>query len=185
MTTGSETDRIKAGQAIGAWLAERAPEFFEVVPTAWTRAEKEALVARQRNERREGEVWIRRDCRYIGGKQNGVAPPIVRTKYTVSLPAVVLSLSPTKVKNRPFGSVEVGVHRQGQMFSLGSAGSGFSLAQMKDLKRRQEARPGNVVILVRTQGFTPNDQLRHGVFAGFSEGIDASACVWVPDWEWD
>jgi bifunctional non-homologous end joining protein LigD len=171
----SEKDRIAAGEEIGSYLIAIAPDFFEVVSTARTQMEKAALVAKQQEEKREGEVWVMYGCCYVGGKTKGVFPPIVRTKYKKKLHAVVMGLTPTTAEGRPFGAVEVGVYRDGKLFSIGRIGTGFSLLQMDDLAARYACGP--LTIKVTTQGFTVNDQVCHGAFKGFSEKVPEE-CVW-------
>lgn len=175
LTVLTEDQRISAGEEIGGLLQAAAPGFFEVVPTARTQMEKAALVKKQQEEKREGEVWVLRGCHYVGGKTKGALPPIVRTKYKKKLHAVVMGLTPTTAEGRPFGAVEVGVYRDGKLFSIGRIGTGFSLLQMDDLAARYACGP--LTIKVTTQGFTVNDQVCHGAFKGFSEKVPEE-CVW-------
>jgi len=172
-----ESERIAAGEKIGAWLAERHPDSFEVVPTARTQAEKEALVKRQQAEGREGEVWVRRDSQYTGGKSTSKTnPPIVRTKYIKEVDVVVMGLSETTAADRPFGAIEVGVYEGGKLKSLGSVGTGFDAGEMAEIARRyQSGQP--VVMSIGTQGFTEDGKVWHGRFMGLRDDKSVAECV--------
>jgi hypothetical protein len=177
LTGQPETERIAAGEQIGAWLCEREPELFEVVPTARTQTEKEALVKRQQAEGREGEVWVNKTCQYIGGKSTSKTnPPIVRTKYIKEIDVVVMSLSETTAAGRPFGAIEVGVYEDGKLKSLGSVGTGFDASEMTEIARRfKSGQP--VVMSIGTQGFTEDGKIWHGRFRGVRDDKSVGECV--------
>jgi ATP-dependent DNA ligase len=179
LTTSTEAERIEAGEDIGGWLADKSPDSFEVLPTARTPQEKQALITRQQAEGREGEVWVRKDCQYRGGKDKGSAmtnPPIVRTKYLKEVDVVVMGLSKTTAAGRPFGAIEIGVYEDGKLKSLGSVGTGFDADEMAEIARQYEAgRP--VVMSIGTQGYTEDGKVWHGRFMGLRDDKKAEECV--------
>jgi bifunctional non-homologous end joining protein LigD len=179
LTTSTEAERIEAGEDIGAWLANKSPDSFEVLQTARTPQEKQALVTRQQAEGREGEVWVRKDCQYRGGKDKGskmTNPPIVRTKYLKEVDVVVMGLSKTTAAGRPFGAIEIGVYEDGKLKSLGSVGTGFDAGEMAEIARQYEAgRP--VVMSIGTQGYTEDGKVWHGRFMGLRDDKKAEECV--------
>jgi ATP-dependent DNA ligase len=174
-TPQSERSRIDAGAAIGAALVARAPASFEVLPTARTTAEKRALVERQQGEGREGEVWVRYDCVYRGGKEP--RGPIVRTKYVRTLDVVILNLTPTQAAGRPFGAIEVGWYAGGRLVSLGKVGTGFDAGQLAEIARRHAAAPGQVVATITCQGFTEGGQVWHGRFESLRDDQRPADCA--------
>lgn len=176
LTPEPEAERITSGERIGGWLEEHAPDFFEVVPTARTEEEKRALVARQQAEGREGEVWVRADVPYTGGKDSrGV---MVRTKYLQELDVIITHLTPTTAAGRPFGAIEVGAYRDGKLTPLGAVGTGYTLDQMREIAAQHAATPGRVVITVACQGFTEADQLWHGRFVDFNDHVLPEECLY-------
>ncbi len=137
----------------------------ELVPTAHSTAAKRALCIKQVAEGREGEVWIRTNATYLGGKADGEA--IVRTKYLTETEVVVTGLTPTTVAGRAFGAIDVAeVQPDGSLRPVGSVGTGFSQVDARDLKQRFAA--GRLVITVIHQGRTENGQLWHVRFAGIA-----------------
>jgi bifunctional non-homologous end joining protein LigD len=168
LTPRTERELIAAGETIGQWLTRNGyNKSFEVLPTARTQVEKAALCLKQQTEGREGEVWVRCDCPYVGGKYSAQGAPLVRTKYLTEFPAVVLSLTPTTAAGRPFGAVEIAVNVQGVLTAIGSIGTGFDAEQMAELAQRFAAG-APVVIEVASQGFTEKGQVWHGRFLDFS-----------------
>ncbi|HLB50008.1 MAG TPA: hypothetical protein VJL59_23555 [Anaerolineales bacterium] len=176
LTVRPESKRIELGEQIGVWLAQRLPQNFEALPTARTRAQKEALAARQEAEGREGEVWVRSDCLYTGGKDTK-GQFFVRTKYILTLDVVVLDLTPTTAAGRPFGAIEVGAHALGKMTGLGAVGTGYDGRQMKELVSRHAKTPGRVVITIASQGFTERRQLWHPRFVDFRDDKLPEECA--------
>jgi len=178
LTAATEAERIEAGEDIGRWLADKSPDSFEVLPTARTPQEKQALITRQQAEGREGEVWVRRDCAYRGGKDKGSAttnPPIVRTKYLKEVDVVVMGLSETTAAGRPFGAIEIGVYEGGKLKSLGSVGTGFDATEMAEIARQYKVgRP--VVMSIGTQGYTEDGKVWHGRFIGLRDDKKAEEC---------
>jgi len=179
LAAATEAERIEAGEDIGGWLADKSPDSFEVLPTARTPQEKQALITRQQAEGREGEVWVRKDCQYRGGKDKGskaANPPIVRTKYLKEVDVVVMGLSKTTAAGRPFGAIEIGVYEGGKLKSLGSVGTGFDADEMSEIARQYEAgRP--VVMSIGTQGYTEDGKVWHGRFIGLRDDKKAEECV--------
>ncbi|MEK7756947.1 MAG: ATP-dependent DNA ligase, partial [Planctomycetota bacterium] len=181
LTVQPESKRIEFGGQIGAWLAERLPQNFEALPTARTRAQKAALAAKQEAEGREGEVWVRSDCIYTGGKDTK-GQVFVRTKYILTLDVVVLGLTPTTAAGRPFGAIEVGAHvlslsKDGKMTGLGAVGTGYDGRQMQELVVRHAKTPGRVVITIASQGFTERRQLWQPRFVDFRDDKRPEDCV--------
>lgn len=135
----------------------------EQVCTARTTAQKQALAGRQRAEGREGEVWVRTDTTYIGGKASGEA--IVRTKYLEEREVVITALTSTTVAGRPFGAIEVAEARSdGAGAPLGRVGSGFSATDAAEIAALVARHPEGLRILVRHQGCTENGMLWHARF---------------------
>jgi len=165
LTSATQMERINAGFAVGELLSNLSKE-FEIVPTARTKEEKLLLVQKQQAEDREGEIWFKSSCRYVGGKDAHTLP-IVRTKYCQEIELVVTNLTPTTAEGRPFGAIEVAKEVDGFFVSLGSVGAGFALSDMLEVVRRHAASPGQVRIKVRTQGLTESGQVWHGRFLEF------------------
>jgi bifunctional non-homologous end joining protein LigD len=167
LTMATEAERIVAGELLGEGLSA---EFFEIVPTARTKVEKAELALQQRSQEREGEVWVRHDCHYVGGKDSRTFP-IVRTKYCLELDLVITELTLTKVAGRPFSAIAVAQDIDGRLVPMGAVGTGFAQEDMQEIVRRHAANPGKVKVTVRSQGLTENGKLWHGRFVGFSEEI--------------
>jgi bifunctional non-homologous end joining protein LigD len=179
LTASSEAERIEAGEDIGAWLVNKSPDSFEVLQTARTPKEKQALITRQQAEGREGEIWVRKDCQYRGGKDKGgkmTNPPIVRTKYLKEVDVVVMGLSKTTAAGRPFGAIEIGVYEGGKLKSLGSVGTGFDADEMAEIARQYEAGEP-VVMSIGTQGYTEDGKVWHGRFIGLRDDKKAEECA--------
>ncbi len=166
LTTTHDVARIAAAKPIveeaqrALALEEDQTLRIELVPTAITTKEKRELCRRQLTEGREGEVWIRRDTSYRGGK---VADEmIVRTKYLTESTVIITGLTETTVRGRPFGALEVAERQSdGSLRPVGSVGTGFSLEDARDLAARHRAAPGTVTITVMHQGRTENGMLWH------------------------
>ncbi|BAZ31504.1 DNA ligase [Cylindrospermum sp. NIES-4074] len=165
LTTLTEVERIAAGEEIGKCLQT---DFFEVVPTARTREEKAKLASQQQLEAREGEVWVRKDCIYIGGKDTR-SMAIVRTKYCVELDLVITGLTAKNDPGRPFSAIIVAQEMEGKLVPMGLVGTGFTQQDMVEIARRHAGNPGGVKITVRSQGLTENGKLWHGRYVGFCE----------------
>lgn len=136
---------------------------IEQVPTASTTAQKRGLVERQRAEGREGEVWVRRDTTYIGGKTGGEA--IVRTKYLEETEVVITGLTPTTVAGRPFGAIEVSARQpDGSLHPVGKVGTGFDGKDAAELATLVARHPEGLRIIVRHQGRTETGMLWHARF---------------------
>jgi bifunctional non-homologous end joining protein LigD len=148
-----EMERIEAARPIGEALIavlKGADCEVEVLPTAITTAEKQDLADSQKASGREGEVWIRRTCRYTGGKSHKT--DILRTKYFIEIRVRVTGLTKTTAAGRLFGAIEVADVKTGK--SLGSVGTGFDAGTSKLLVDRFAAHPDNTFIEVRAQGYT-------------------------------
>ena len=136
---------------------------IEQVPTAWTKDQKQAMVCRQQDEGREGEVWIQRHTTYLGGKPPGEV--MVRTKYLNETEVVITALTPTTVVGRPFGAIDVAEARpDGAGRPLGRVGTGFSTEDAQEIARLVARYPEGVRILVLHQGRTENGMLWHARF---------------------
>jgi len=131
LTSATQIERINAGIAVGELLLSLSKE-FEIVPTARTMEEKLLLVQKQQAENREGEIWLKSNCRYVGGK-DARSLPIVRTKYCQEIELVVTNLTPTTAEGRPFGAIEVAKEVDGKLVPLGSVGAGFALSHILHL----------------------------------------------------
>ena len=133
---------------------------IEQVPSAFTTAQKKGLVEKQRAEGREGEVWVRRDTTYIGGKVSGEA--IVRTKYLEETEVVITALTPTTVAGRPFGAIEVSArYPDGSLRPVGKVGTGFDGKDAAELAALVARHPEGLRIIVRHQGRTETGMLWH------------------------
>ncbi|BDA65881.1 hypothetical protein CAL7716_000470 [Calothrix sp. PCC 7716] len=165
LTTASEAERIEAGEEIGKHLDK---QYFEVVPTAKTQAEKTSLAAKQESEGREGEIWVSNSCQYIGGKDTR-AYVMVRTKYNLELDLIITECTKTTVAGRPFSALNVAQEVKGKLVPMGSVGTGFSQHDMEEIARRHSANPGSVKITVRCQGLTERCKLWHVRFIGIIE----------------
>ena len=162
LTQIAESERIAGGVAVGEMLAGLSKE-FEIIPTYRTAAEKLLLAQKQETENREGEVWVRHDCRYVGGK-DVKKYPMVRTKYCQENDLFIVGLTPTKVAGRPLGAIEVAQEIEGKLVPVGTVGTGFSSGEMQEIARLYEANPRGVKIKVRSQGLTESGKLWHARF---------------------
>ena len=135
---------------------------IEQVLTAWTTAQKHAMVCRQQDEGREGEVWIQRQTPYLGGKHGEV---MVRTKYLAETEVVITGLTPTIVAGRPFGAIEVSArYPDGDLRPVGKVGTGFSQQDAVEIAALVARHPDGIRILVRHQGRTETGMLWHARF---------------------
>ncbi|MEK7441463.1 MAG: ATP-dependent DNA ligase [Chloroflexota bacterium] len=174
LTGRSEEERIAAGEKIGAFLAKQTPQ-IEVVPTARTAKDKAALVKQQQKEGRDGEVWVKHNCRYSGGKQKGGA--ILRTKNIQEMDVVITGLTPTTAAGRAFGAIEVAAYQNGKLKPLGSIGTGFTQNEMTEIAAQFKANPQGSVITIASQGFTEKGQVWHGRYRGLRDDKTAEECV--------
>lgn len=165
LTTLTESERIAAGEEISQYLRK---DFFEMLPTAKTQEEKRELASKQELEGREGEIWVLKDCVYMGGK-NKHNQAMLRTKYCLELDLVITDLTLVKGTGRPFSAAIVAQEDGDKLIQVGSVGTGFSLKDMREIVKRHAAKPGSVKITVRCLGLTENGNLWHGRFIGFCE----------------
>ena len=168
LTGTDEEARIRGAEVIvgiaQSVLIKAGVEDYDIeqVFTAWTKAQKHALVCRQQDEGREGEVWIRRDTTYIGGK-SGEA--MVRTKYLEETEVVITGLTATSVAGRPFGAIEVSArYPDGSLRPVGKVGTGFDGKDAAELATLVARHPEGLRILVRHQGRTESGCLWHARF---------------------
>ena len=161
LTGKMEEHRICAGEYVGTWLMNHKRQFFEIVPTAVTGVEKMRLLSQQMREGREGEVWIRGDCQYTGGKTTN-AYPMVRTKHLTEFEAQVIGFTASSVPDRPFGALEIAMNGT----PVGEVGTGFTIEEMHRIVQRYHA--GSAKILVRSQGFTETGRVWQGRFVDFA-----------------
>ena len=168
LTGTDEEARIRGAEVIVSLaqsvLIKAGVEDYDIeqVFTAWTKAQKHALVCRQQDEGREGEVWIRRDTTYIGGK---TGEAMVRTKYLEETEVVITGLTPTTVKGRPFGAIEVAArYPDGSLRPVGKVGTGFDAGDAAELATLVARHPEGLRIIVRHQGRTETGMLWHARF---------------------
>ena len=161
----TEEVRVGVGANLGTMLAAalEGEAAIEALPTAKTRAEKEALVRTQRDEGREGEVWTRRDCCYTGGK--GHKTDSFRTKYVDEAVFTVVSIAPSKTRAGGIGSIEVCDTRG---VCVGRVGSGFDEETSTQLVKLHKKSPGQVRVSVRHQGTTEQGKLWHARLLGLA-----------------
>lgn len=154
----SEDERINAGRRIAAMIGEASSGSakIEMLPTATTREEKKRMIDRQMREGREGEVWVRKDCTYTGGK--GHKTDMIRTKYVDE--AVYTVVSVTASRERKGGVASIEVAGAGGL-AVGSVGTGFHGSLGKELSKLHQQNPGRVKVLVRHQGTTEQGKLWH------------------------
>jgi hypothetical protein len=169
LTGANEEARIAAAGPIAA-LAQSVliragvvHHDIEQVPTAWTAVQKQALVQKQQAEGREGEVWIRWDTHYLGGKAPGEV--MVRTKYLTETEVVITDLTPSTVAGRPFAAVAVSArYPDGDLRPVGRVGTGFSQDDARLITTLVAQHPEGLRILVRHQGRTETGMLWHARF---------------------
>jgi hypothetical protein len=144
---------------------------IELLPTAFTKEEKQALCKTQQSEGREGEDWTLIDTPYVGGKTKGKETPTVRTKYLMNWDLLVTGLTPSTAEGRPFGAVEVSHQKEdGSLTPLGSVGTGFIVEEMNMLGSRFNAGGcAPLMIKVISQGLTEKSQLWHACYDGLPE----------------
>lgn len=161
---------------IGSKITERLGAEFEMLATAKTTIEKLYLIKTQQQEHREGEVWIKHEHPYTGGKDKG-AKPMIRTKYLEELEVVITRLTPNSKSNssthcatRPFKAALISiVSSDGTVVDVGSVGSGFDAPEMQKICALHTANPGSVRIKVRCQGRTETGKLWHPRFIDFAD----------------
>ena len=162
MLDSIEQMRLLARDVIGEWLIQQEPQHFELVPVAYTPAEKQALCDKQVAEEREGEVWVNTTTPYIGGKVRAEKSGIIRTKYQIEFQAVITDLTPSTNASYPFGAIAVS--RLPDMKPIGLIGTGFDRQTMHAIAKAHAANPGAVVVKAHTQRFTEYGQVHHAVF---------------------
>jgi bifunctional non-homologous end joining protein LigD len=159
LTGQMEIHRVEIGNVIAKELEEMNPLVFEALPTSSTLPAKTALLEQQKVEEREGIVLVRWDCKYTGGKSNGMDAPFVRYKFLRTFDVLVTDLTETNADGRAFGAIAVAAFCEGKLTPLGSVGTGFTQEQARQLMERHRASPGGVVIEIATQGFTEQGQI--------------------------
>jgi bifunctional non-homologous end joining protein LigD len=87
----------------------------------------------------------------------------------VDLEVVILHLTPTTAEGRPFGAMEVGMKEGPSIVPIGSVGTGYTVDEMHEIARRHLAKPGQVKVLIKSQGLTEGQQLWHARFVDFAE----------------
>ena len=160
----TEKQRVDAGvkvvQAINRHLEGRdnADVIVEATPTAYTTAEKQALVDDQKKNGREGEVWTRINCKYTGGK--GHKTDTVRTKDTILVDALIIGVNRSTANGRSVASFEISDLDGKPIGHVGSPNE----QSARELLAKHEAAPGTVRIKVRCQKITVYGKLRHARF---------------------
>jgi ATP-dependent DNA ligase len=171
----------RAGEIYG-WLEELSYDRpFRFLWPACSEAEKRALIERQTQEGREGEVWFIHSAPYVAGKGNKhVGQPItVRTKYRNTLDVFVTALDPTTVEGRAFAAMRVAVFCEGRRVNLGRVGTGFTWAQTFEIRDAFERGP--LVVEITTQGFTENRAVVHGSFVQMRPDKTPMDCIVDPE----
>lgn len=155
---GTEDCRIEAGERIVALIekANKGSAKIEAVPTYKTSKEKRKLVKTQMEEGREGEIWVKRQCSYSGGKSHKT--DMVRTKYVTEGVYTVVSISTSSGRKGGIASIEVANNR-GEM--VGSVGTGFDESLSRKLLDAHASNPKGIRVLVRHQGTTEKGKLWH------------------------
>ncbi len=155
---GGEDDRLEAGARIVALIKKinKGSSKIEVVPTYKTTKEKQKLVKTQMEEGREGEVWVKRQCSYSGGK--GHRTDMVRTKYVTEGVYTVVSIAASSGRKGGIASIEV-ANNAG--VRVGSVGTGFDEDLSRKLIAAYANNPGGIRVLVRHQGTTEQGKLWH------------------------
>jgi bifunctional non-homologous end joining protein LigD len=155
LVDGDDATRIKAAQVIMDEIAKHLVSdtvSVETTPTAFTTAEKAELVKRQQSEGREGEVWTRISCAYVGGDSHVES---VRTIYLDEGIFTIIGLTKSACAGRSIASFEL-ADSTGK--SVGNVNAGSDLIAC-DLEAKHLANPGTVKVEVRYRGFTENGQL--------------------------
>jgi ATP-dependent DNA ligase len=154
----SEDERINAGRRIAAMIGEAnsGTAKVEMLPTAATPEEKKKMIERQKREGREGEIWVRKDCAYTGGK--GHKTDMIRTKYVDESIYTVIAITTSKERKGGVASIEVAGENG---IPVGSVGTGFHDSLGKELVKLHRQTPGGVRVLVRHQGTTEQGKLWH------------------------
>jgi bifunctional non-homologous end joining protein LigD len=160
LTPLDERERISYGLSIAYHLGIHS-NAFEQCPTAISEDEKRALVEKQRSEGREGEVWVHKNCQYVGGKNNNAG--IVRTKYLKPYTVWVTGLTDTTADGRLFGAIEVSADREGKQ-PMGKIGTGFDATDQAFIVKK--FRSGPYQIEVEAQGLTEGGKLWLGRYNG-------------------
>ena len=114
LTQRQKRYRLAAIAGLVAWLEEQSTADFEYLEPAKTPDEKALLVAIQKANNREGEVWFHPNDTYHGGKDHKHFSTGVRTKHLTEREVVVTGLTPTTAQGRPFGAIEVSEVVDGQ-----------------------------------------------------------------------
>ena len=156
----TEDGRVAALTPIVALIQSHLPSHIQIeaVPTATTPQEKQALLNKQKTEGREGVVWTRRDCSYTPGDHTEIT---CRTKFVQEEEFTVISITPSKTKNRAIASFEV-ADKTGT--PVGSVGTGFDQETAAQILQKHEENPNTLKVLVRFQGFTEKKSLWHPRF---------------------
>ena len=140
---------------------------FEICPTAYTEGEKAAMVSEQQLANREGEIWIKADTRYIGGKDTKYGA-MTRTKYTTTGEFVVMGYTPTTAEGRPFGALVLAEEIDGQLTDVGKLGTGFDAAEQQMLFDKC-VKEGHFKIVVEYQARTARGKLVHARYVNVVE----------------
>lgn len=146
-----EVEYVRIGAALDIWNKISSP-FIEMIPVYDGADQKRQLVEKQKNERREGEIWVDRHCQYIGGKNGS----IYRTKYIFPYLVWVTGLTPTTAEGRLFGAIEVSADKDGKQ-PMGSVGTGFDYSDQ--VKIAEQFKSGPFQIIVEAQGLTETGKL--------------------------
>jgi len=164
-------ERVGEAELIMRTLAMQAPACFEMLATARSAEEKQALCDKQKAEGREGEVFFLSDLRYVPGKITSGKDPqfdgYVRTKYSVGVQRYrITKVEPSRAEGHAIGGFEI-EDTDGK--PVGSVGTGYSRSQQVEILRRFTEKPNDTWVLVDAQVKTIFGKLRHARFLGFPE----------------
>jgi len=164
-----ESVRISAAipfvAALEAALKGVPNTMVEQLKPACTEDEKRALCTQQKSEGREGEVWVRHDCKYAAGD---ASPELtVRTKYLSEADFLVSDIVLSDADGRLIKSLAL-VTNDADRRPVGNVGSGFDSENSAKLLRLHATAPGTVLVKMRFQGYTENDQLWQPRFLDFA-----------------
>ena len=157
----TEKQRIEAASIIVPIIQAHLPigsMLIELLATAFTFNEKNALVNRQQTENREGEVWTKINCLYSAGKGH---KDCFRTKYIDTDVFTIIAIAKSSSSDRVISSFEL-ADSSGR--SVGSVGTGFTDQIALEILEAHQKSPHSVKIMVQFQGYTEKGSLWHARF---------------------
>lgn len=154
----SERERVEAAQypmAILCSYLEKNGARAEILTTAFTTGEKQALANLQLAEGREGEIWTQIHTTYMEDKGHQVT---FRTKYMEEEFYQIIGITKSTAQGRSLASFQV-VDKNGK--PVGSVGTGFDETTGRKIIEAHEANPGSAQALIKHQGTTESGILWH------------------------